>query len=792
MRAILPLLAATHLSDPVVYNGRDRKLDVQIPRIEADAITVDGSLGEPQWSQAAMLTGFSQFQPVDGRPATDSTAVLVWYSATAIHFGVKAYEAHGLVNANLLDRDKIFSDENVQILLGTFNDGRQAMVFAVNPLGIQADGTLNEGTGGRGGGAFGSGQSAREQADLSANFVFESKGRVTEHGYEVEIRIPFKSLRYQSKDVQDWGINVIRQVQHLGHEDTWAPTSRAAASFLAQSGRLMGLKELRRGLVVDVIPEVVTRSLGSEDTRGEWDYRRDGPQVGGNVRWGITNNLTLNATVNPDFAQVEADVAAIQYDPRAAVSFPERRPFFLEGNEHFSTPSNLVYSRRIVRPDGAAKLTGKVAGTNVAFLSAVDDRTTSLDWNDEATRPNAHRPFYNVLRATRDLGGSSRVGLVYTDKVDGSYYNRVLGVDGRFVFNKIYTVRGQVAGSATRRFDVTTRAPLWNASFDRQGRNFWLTYSISASDPDFRAASGFLSRTGIVNASFNHRYTMLAKSRESLIQSSTFAIQPQFTWQYDRFVDGKAWQDGKLHFNENLSFRGGWRAGASLLVERFGYDDNLYAGYRLLRPTATGFDTIPFTGVGRLDNFDYVLSVGTPQFKRFSADLFAVWGQDENFYEWSSADILNLTFNLSVRPIDKLRMDAGYQHIEYNRKSDGSTVGIRKIPRVKVEYQIARPMFFRMVGQYDAEEQAALYDDSRTGYAIVRPLPYRGFEVDRDLGFKRNDLRVDWLFSYQPTPGTVMFAGYGSSYDGPEHLRFREMQRTEDGFFVKMSYLFRM
>ncbi len=129
----------------------------------------------------------------------------MWYSATAIHFGIRAYEAHGVVNANLLDRDKIFTDDNIQILLGTFNDGRQAMVFSVNPLGIQADGTLNEGTGSRGGGAFGSAQQAREQADLSANFVFESKGHVTDFGYQVEIRIPFKSLRYQSKDVAGLG-----------------------------------------------------------------------------------------------------------------------------------------------------------------------------------------------------------------------------------------------------------------------------------------------------------------------------------------------------------------------------------------------------------------------------------------------------------------------------------------------------------------------------------------------------------------------------------------------------------
>src|SRR3954462_8790220 len=159
MRALVALLAVSHVSDPgATYSGREKQLDVPPPRVEADVAT-DGELREPVWSQALMLPGFSQFQPVDGLPATDSTQVLVWYSPTAIHFGIRAYEAHCVVNAHLLDRDKIFTDENIQILLGTYNDGRQAMVFAVNPLGVQADGTLNEGTGGRGGSAFGGGQS---------------------------------------------------------------------------------------------------------------------------------------------------------------------------------------------------------------------------------------------------------------------------------------------------------------------------------------------------------------------------------------------------------------------------------------------------------------------------------------------------------------------------------------------------------------------------------------------------------------------------------------------------------
>lgn len=201
---------------------------------------------------------------------------------------------------------------------------------------------------------------------------------MTPGGYEVEIRIPFKSIRYQSAEVQRWGLNVVRRVQHSGYEDTWAPARRAGASFLAQSGALTGLTDLRRGLVFDAIPTVTQRTSGEPRVgpgggREGWRYDGERPELGGNVRWGITNNLTLNGTANPDFSQVEADAGQVQFDPRQALFFAERRPFFLDGIEQFTTPSQLVYTRRIVQPVAAAKLTGKVAGSNVAFLSAVDD-----------------------------------------------------------------------------------------------------------------------------------------------------------------------------------------------------------------------------------------------------------------------------------------------------------------------------------------------------------------------------------------------------------------------------------
>jgi hypothetical protein len=221
---VLALARATS-GQPAVYSGRESRLEVFVPRHDA-AIEVDGLLDEPVWREAARLSDFSQYAPVDGRPAENATEVLVWYSPVAIHFGVQARAAAGSVRATLANRDKIDSDDAVFIFLSTFNDGRQAWMFGVNPLGVQTDGALVEGVGPRSGGFAGL-STEREDPDLSPDFVFDSKGRLVETGFEIEIRIPFKWLRFQPREEQSWGIHIIRRVQSLGHEDSWVPARRS-------------------------------------------------------------------------------------------------------------------------------------------------------------------------------------------------------------------------------------------------------------------------------------------------------------------------------------------------------------------------------------------------------------------------------------------------------------------------------------------------------------------------------------------------------------------------------------
>ena len=304
---------------PGIYSGRERQLDVKTPRFDAEVV-IDGDLSDSTWAHAALLTGFSQYAPNDGVSAVDSTQVLVWYSANAIYFGIRAYELHGQPTATLADRDQIFGDDNVQILLGTFHDGKKALMFAVNPLGVQGDGALIEGGNISASGFIGGAIIGREQPDLSPDYVFQSRGRVTPWGYEVEVRIPFKSLRYQPKQPQDWSLNVVRQVKHSGFEDTWFPARRASATFIGQSGNLIGLSGMHRGLVVDINPEATGKATGAPTASG-YSYDTGNPQIGGNVRWGVSDNLNLNGTIKPDFSQVESDAGQLGFDPRQALFF---------------------------------------------------------------------------------------------------------------------------------------------------------------------------------------------------------------------------------------------------------------------------------------------------------------------------------------------------------------------------------------------------------------------------------------------------------------------------------------
>ncbi len=767
---MLALLFALQSADPPTYSGLAKQLAVAIPRIEAIA-RVDGVLDEPVWRRAARLAGFSQYRPVDGRPAADSTDVLVWYAPDAIWFGVRAYEPHGnVVRATLADRDNIDADDNVQILLDTYNDHRRALLFAVNPLGVQEDGVRSEGqdAGAAGGGASATGR-FDGVVDLSPDFVYQSHGHLTDWGYEVEVRIPFKSLRYQSADPQSWGLQVVRVVQHSGYENTWTPVVRASASFLIQAGRLTGLTGLKRGVVVDVTPEFTSKVDGTP-TGGGYAYRGT-PELGGTVRWGISQNLGLAATAHPDFSQVEADVGQVTVNERFALFYPEKRPFFLEGLEQFDTPNRLIYTRQIVQPVAGAKLTGKVGGTAVAYLGAVDDHAQSTAGSN---------PVYNLLRLRRDLGASSTAGLVYTDRIDGDDYNRVLGGDVMAVWKKIWFSQAQLVSSWTSDADGARAGQFWAVTFaDRTGRNYGNHFELLGATPRFGTRSGFVNRVDFVQARLANRFTWYGRPGALVEQVTTFIVLLPL-WRYDDFFRLRGIFEGGPQMTWTATLRGGWNLNTVVANSAQRFAREAYAGYGVNRTV----DTIPFALPHGLYNLWSVNGgVGTPN-RAFTFTANVGYGATAIFAEAAPGRQVVVQGTAGWKPTPAVRIEGRWAHVRLTRARDGSRFSTANIPRLKLEYQLSRAVFFRYVGQYVAQDQVAL-QDPRTG----QPLVVNGSGA---AAVVTNDFRNDVLFSYKPLPGTLVFFGYGASLVELDAFRFQNLSRASDGFFLKASYLLRM
>ena len=753
MIAVLALLLQVQAPLSVQGNGRP---DVALPRIEAEAV-VDGALDEPVWQQAARLTGFSQYQPVDSRPAEERTEVLVWYSPSAIHFGILAYDRQpGAVRATVADRDEIDGDDRVTIYLDTFDDRRRAYFFGVNPLGVQQDGVRSEGAG-TAGNLFGG------NVDESPDFLFDSKGRRTPEGYMVEVRVPFKSLRYPGGAAQRWGINVERVTQRTGYVDTWTDVRRANASFLTQAGRLVGLHDLRRGIVVEAQPFVTAAASGAGTIEGGFEREDFDPSAGLNLKLGLTN-LALDATLNPDFSQVEADAGVVTVNERFDIFFAERRPFFLEGIELFATPNNLVYTRRVADPIVGGKITGKFGSLGLAHLTALDDTG-----DDHA--------LFNITRLRRDLGANSTAGLTLTSRLqDAANRNVVAAADVRYVFSRLYFLQGQVGRSWTRNDEGRPQGDIWEMQFDRTGRGWGFNYRLSGFSEGFESQAGFVPRPGIVEASAFNRLSFYG-GRGALIENFTTFFGPNRLWRYDDFgAEGALEGDEEVNFDINL--RGGWGVNANVERSFFRLDPADYAGF-----TTGGAVPGPFTPPAELgNNFSGEFGVSTPTYRAFDAGAEVGFGETPLFEEAGAGRGFRFEAGGNLRPTSQLRVGLSGIFLRLTRARDGSEFARTIIPRLRLEYQASRGLFFRAIGEYASERRAALLDPA--GAPILVDGAPAGARQD-------NRFRMDWLASYEPTPGTVVFLGYGSLMREDEAFRFRDLRRTSDGLFVKVAYLLR-
>ena len=743
---------------PVVPGAATPSFD--IPRAAAEA-EIDGSLADPVWQSAARLTGFFQYEPSDGQPASQPTEVRVFYTPRALYFGIVAHRRLGSnLNATVSSRDNILNDDRILIYLDTFNDRRRAFVYGVNPYGVQLDGVRSEGSG-TAGRMFGGGD------DWSPDFHYDSRGVATDSGYVVEVRIPFKSLRFPPSGKQEWGLNISRVTPSTNTIDTWADTRRGSASFLSQSGVMRGIENVERGIVTEWQPFFTTSLDGARDA-ATGDFQRGNAEhdIGVNLRLGFPA-VSLDATVNPDFSQVESDVGQVTANERFALFIPEKRPFFLEGIELFSTPNQLVYTRQVVAPAAGAKITGKVGSLGIAHLTALDDRP-----GDDA--------LFNVSRLRRDFGGSSIAGITLTDRRLGDHANTVIAADTRIVFGRMYYFEAQAGQSWTKSEGTTSAAPMLHAVLDRTGPLWGFHYQVTGFGEQFASEAGFVPRNDYIDLRAFNRLAFYGRSPLDFVQSIWLFGGPTRLWHYDDFGRTAPLEGGE-ELRMMINLRGGWRVNGNVDRNFVTFEPWQYAGYAAPTIEGTLEPWVPSPHLGNLWNGS--ITFGTPIRRTFDASLTYTGGAVAVFAEGSKGRTQRIDAAFGFRPSPGLRVEGLAALSRLTRAHDGSEYSRTVIPRLKVEYQPGRAVLFRVISELRDERTDALRVAPGANVLFIDGVPSSAAHDRR--------LRTDWLISYEPSPGTVAFLGYGSTLERPETDGLSRLRRAQDGFFLKVAYQFR-
>jgi len=763
-------------SPPEIYDGRQGALLVEIPRMATADVTVDGHLDEAAWQGAAILTGFSQREPVEGAPASERTEVRVFYTERALYFGVRAAVRDvRTLRATLADRDQITSDDHVRILLDPYNDRRRAYALYVNPLGVQQDGVMDE----RG----------RPPMDYRPDFHFTSAGRVTQEGYEVEVRIPFSSLRVPSGKVQSWGLHVIRHIAATGAVESWAPLSRDEPYLLPQAGVLAGFTGMDLRRPIEVNPVVTARRDGLRP-RPEEPFQRESPrgEVGMNLQAGLTPEITLDLTVNPDFSQVEADAGQITVNERFAVAYPEMRSFFLEGADIFSGPERLVHTRRIVSPLGGAKLTGRREGIEFGYLGALDDIPGAGDLPGE-------RAFFHIARASRSFGSGRSVGGLVTHRVGESEANTVAAADTRIRFGRHHTAVVQAAGSRTASDEGAARVGhLLHASLDKTARNHGYYLRLADIPRDFVSRTGFIPRTGYSDLFGAHRSSWFA-GEGALLQRTDLRVFGSALWSGRDLWQAARPMEGWIRVAPELAFRGNTRLTAGYTQRFYDLDPASYAHLRGVDGDGRPFDgaTVVAPVARHLGLQGLSLGLSSDYFRRGAGAIEVGIAEAPIFAEGVRGQARNLALSVGLRPTAVLRLDGNLVFSELHRGSDGSRYSRAVIPRLRAEYQISRDLFVRGTGQYLAEKVDYLRAPDGTPY-LLGGQPFRvrrGVTLPADGG-QPHPLQIEALVSFRPAPGTTLFLGYGREMLDAEAFRFRQMPPRSERLFLKASYLFRI
>ncbi|MBI4720670.1 MAG: carbohydrate binding family 9 domain-containing protein [Chitinivibrionia bacterium] len=735
------------------------------------SISIDGHLDDSGWKNAARAGDFTEISPGDqARPQAD-TEVFITYDCSRLYIAFAAHDDPSTIRATLRARDEIFNDDYVGIILDTYDNTAWAYELFVNPLGIQGDKrwTLSEEEGGSDV-EFGSGGQVIKKGyeDPGFDVVFDSRGRITPDGYQVEIAIPFKSLRFPDTDEQRWRVTFWRNHPRDSRRSySWATVLRDEPCFLCQLGTLSGISGVRPGSSFEFLPTIVGSQSGELRDGGDPDSGFDNrdpdidPSLG--IRYGISSSVGAELALNPDFSQVESDVAQIDVNTTFALFFPERRPFFQEGSDLFRSWWNAVYTRTINDPSVTAKITGRTSTMGFVALAARDEHTPLIiPLEERSLVVEAGKSTCGISRFRRSLKDGSYAGALATSRwYDGGGSGTLLGLDGLVRFKQNYALKAQGLASITREPDepaLTEGAgeamfargahtvALDGESYEgigayigleRDARHWQSTLDYWDSSPTFRADNGFVFRNSERRVEWNNSYAFYPDNRwlDEIIPSNEYARQWNAFGLY-KAQSVENWIEAVFKRQTSVML------GYDFYAERF--RDVCFDDMRLFySEIRTAFSDALQCG--------FWLGLGDRIARSASPPAL---GEGAHIDAWAV-----------IKPAQRLVIEPIFMYSELSRKDTGEEVFNGYILRTRVNYQFNRELFLRFVVQYD--------------------------DFSGDLAFEP-------LLTYQINPFSVFYIGGGTNYFdfarlGPEPENpHRGFDPTEWHVFFKLQYLFRL
>ncbi|MDP1572483.1 MAG: DUF5916 domain-containing protein [Vicinamibacterales bacterium] len=700
--------------------------EIRIPFVPHPPSIDEFTSGEPAPGRGlARVDALVQRAPADGAPVSERTEVYIGHDARHLYAVFVCFDSNpSAVRGHLVGRDRIpDDDDSIAIHLDTFRDRKNAYGFQVSASGVQQEGIWTEGA----------------SWDLSFDTIWTAESRRTPFGYVVSVAVPFASLRYPAATEHTWGLFVFRGIPRKAEQAFWPAYSSRDAGRLAHAAVATGIRGIVHEGGVLLTPYASLQGAGATVAPGTGSGTTAARAAGLDAKWVLRNSVVVDATVNPDFSQVESDEPQVTVNERFEKVFPEKRLFFLENAAYFQTPMPLLFTRRIVDPGAGVRVTGKHGRYSVAALVVDDDRRRASD-------PEASRAVYAVGRLRRGIGAEGAVGLFASAREQGHASNRVAGVDGAFRLGRHWGATWQGAlAVTTEATGVTITGPAYTATLKRSGRS--LTYVANWHDrgAGFRADAGFVPRVDF--RSLDH--TVSYRFRPGGGRLVAWGPELTVTRVWDR-------HGGVLD-----------HAVMPALVFELAGPSTVKAfhrvGHERLRPSEVAGLARPIdidagrTGVeasvGVWSRLVWTAAVS----RGSAANLNPAAGGTV-----SAADVLQASFTASARVAEGVSVDLTYLGTRLRDASVDQRIFANHIGRLKVAYQVSRALSARAIVQ----RQALDPNGSRTA-----------------LG-ERSELLGDVLVTYLAAPGRAVHVGVNTyrNQHGPG-ARARGWQ-----VFAKVSY----